>query len=76
METKVKTYWMGEPRELGADFDNWFDPSNTAIIEIDMHRGHLGGPGCTCPLDRAVPKIPAHNEFNEVARRVGGSASR
>ena len=71
METKVKTYWLGEPRELNPDFDDWFDPRKTAIIEIDMHKGHLGGPGCTCPMNYAIPKIPVHNSFNAAARDVG-----
>ncbi len=73
MQTRVQTYWMGKPRELGNDFDAWFDPAKTAIIEIDMHKGHLGGPGCTCPLDRAIPKIPAHNAFNDAARQAGAT---
>ena len=71
MKTNMRSYFLGEPRELGDDLDEWFDPTKTAIIEIDMHKGHLGGPGCTCPLDRGIPKIPVHNRFNEAARRVG-----
>jgi nicotinamidase-related amidase len=70
----MKAYFMGEPRLLppdDADFDAFFEPEKTAVIEIDMHRGHLGGPGCTCPLDRGIPKIEAHNQFNDAARRCG-----
>lgn len=73
MQTQMKAYFLGEPRILPDDseFDPFFDPKKTAIIEIDMHRGHLSGPGCTCPLDRGIPKIEAHNRLNDAARRVG-----
>ena len=72
MKTDMHCYVMGERRKVPEDFDSYFDPAKTAIVEIDMHRGHLDdSPECTCPLPSGRAKIQAHNEFNEAARQLG-----
>ena len=53
-------------------FDRWLDPDKTAVVEIDMHRGHVGPDDqltLSCP--RARVRIPAHNRFQAECRKVG-----
>lgn len=72
MKTDMHCYVLGERRKVPDTFDGYFDPTKTAIVEIDMHRGHLDdSPDCTCPLPSGRAKIQAHNEFNEAARKLG-----
>jgi len=53
-------------------FDSWLDPACTAVVCIDMHRGHVGpDPELTCPAPRARARIDAHNTFHRLARTVG-----
>lgn len=72
METDVHCYVRRERVRVPGEFDDFFDPKRTAIVEIDMHRGHLDeGPECTMPIPGGRAKIRTHNEFNAAARRLG-----
>jgi nicotinamidase-related amidase len=52
-------------------FEEWFDPDHTAVACIDMHRGHIGPEDAvTCPAPRARDRIPAHNMFHDLCRRI------
>ena len=72
MKTNMRSYFLGEPRELGDDLDEWFDPTKTAIIEIDMHKGHLGG------RDAPVPWIAGYPRFQSTtgSTRPRGASAR
>ena len=54
-------------------FETWLDPEKTAVVEIDMHRGHVGDPGedMTLAAPRARARIPAHNRFQAECRKLG-----
>jgi nicotinamidase-related amidase len=53
-------------------FDRWLDPDTTAVVSIDMHRGHVGPEDqVTCPAPRARQRIPAHNLFHQLCRDIG-----
>lgn len=72
MKTDIHCYVLGERRKVPDVFDAYFDPRKTAIVEIDMHRGHLDdSPDCTCPLPAGRDIIHSVNEFNEAARKLG-----
>jgi nicotinamidase-related amidase len=64
----------GARRELPEDvaFERWFEPEHTAVISIDMHRGHIGPEALLpCPAPRARDRIPEHNAFHAAARELG-----
>jgi nicotinamidase-related amidase len=53
-------------------FERWLDPDHTAIVCIDMHRGHIGDdPELTCPAPRARARIEHHNLFHAACREIG-----
>lgn len=53
-------------------FDRWLDPDKTAVVCIDMHRGHVGPEEqVTVPAPRARAKIPHHNVFHAACREIG-----
>ena len=62
----LKAWVYDEPRELeAANFADYLDPRTTAVVSIDMHRGHLDDdPACPCPAPRA-------REVRSEERRVG-----
>jgi len=63
----------GSWKELPAEevFDLWLDPEHTAVVSIDMHRGHVGPePELPCPAPRARDRIAAHNVFHSAAREL------
>ena len=50
----MRAYVYGQARELDAGFEDYLEPAGTAVISIDMHRGHLDdSPDCPCPAPRA-----------------------
>ncbi len=68
----MKAYFYGEQKDLPADFDDYFVVADTAIVEIDMCRGHLDeGPDVTCPCPRGREIVEPINQFNEQARQMG-----
>jgi biuret amidohydrolase len=65
-------YVYGERRELPDGFDDFFDRSRTAVVSVDMHRGHLeDSPDCPCPAPRAREIVEPINEFHRHARSLG-----
>jgi len=54
-------------------FDDYFDPDRAAVVELDMHRGHLDeSPDTPCPSGpRGREAIELTNRFNEKCRELG-----
>jgi nicotinamidase-related amidase len=72
---KVKTTtWEDHSAQLER-LNAWIsiDPSQTAVVTIDMHRGHLGGEDATMPVKpEIVEKVLAPSEkFLRFARDSG-----
>jgi nicotinamidase-related amidase len=68
----MKAYVYEKPRELGAAFDDYLDPATTAVISIDMHRGHLDeSVDCPCPAPRARELVAPIDAFHDEARGLG-----
>ncbi|MBV7331062.1 cysteine hydrolase [Chloroflexi bacterium TSY] len=68
----MHAYFYGTQKPLPAEFDNYFDITDTVVIEMDMCRGHLDeGPGVTCPCPRGREIIDPVNRFNQAARELG-----
>ena len=54
-----------------ADFADYLDPASTAVISIDMHRGHLeDSPDCPCPAPRARDVVGPIDAFHRAARAL------
>lgn len=68
----MKAYVYGVQRELPEGFDAFLDPRHTAVVSIDMHRGHLeDSPECPCPAPRAREIVEPLNRFHAAARAAG-----
>ncbi len=53
MMTPMQCYFLKKKRDMPKVFSEWMDPAQSAIISIDMHRGHLGDEAdVTCPAVR------------------------
>ena len=62
-------YVYGERRPLPRGFEEFFDPRRTAVVSIDMHRGHLeDSPDCPCPAPRAREIVEPINRFHAECR--------
>ena len=72
MKTDMYCYLENrERKQVPSRMDAWLDPDRTALVCIDMHRGHLGTePDVTCPAPRARTVIGAHNKFHKACREV------
>jgi nicotinamidase-related amidase len=67
---KISVY--GQEREVGTNFADHLDSRQTAVISIDMHRGHLDdSPDCPCPAPRARELVAPINAFHDSARALG-----
>jgi nicotinamidase-related amidase len=68
----MRAYVYEKPRELdAAQFADYLDPATTAVISIDMHRGHLDpDPACPCPAPRARDLIVPLDKFHDEARSL------
>jgi biuret amidohydrolase len=65
-------YVYGEKRTLPEGFDEFFDVRRTAVVSIDMHRGHLeDSPDCPCPAPRAREIVGPIDRFHGACRRIG-----
>lgn len=72
MMTPMQCYFLKKKRDMPEVFSEWMDPAQSAVISIDMHRGHLGDEtNVTCPAPRGKAIIERHNWFCRVARRCG-----
>jgi nicotinamidase-related amidase len=68
----MQVFVYGKPHEVGAEFADHLDPDRTAIVSIDMHRGHLeDSPDCPCPAPRARDLVAPVNAFHAAARALG-----
>lgn len=68
----MKAYVYGSARELAPEFDEFLDPAASAVVSIDMHRGHLeDSPDCPCPAPRAREIVEPVNRFHAEARARG-----
>ena len=74
METEMYCYLEDRDKTLlpsNEVFDRWLNPKDTAIVCIDMHRGHVGDDAeITLDTPRARARIPAHNLFHALARDI------
>jgi nicotinamidase-related amidase len=67
---RIRVY--GEPRDIEAGFDDYLDPAHTAVVSIDMHRGHLDpSPDCPCPAPRARAIVAPIDAFHDRVRAMG-----
>lgn len=70
MKTEMYCYtYNRDQTPLTPAFDSWLNPERTAVLCIDMHRGHLELES-TCPAPRAIAKIEAHNAFHRRVRAL------
>jgi nicotinamidase-related amidase len=68
----MKAYVYEQAREVGPAFADHLDPARTAIVSIDMHRGHLDdSPDCPCPAPRAREIVAPIDAFHGQARALG-----
>ncbi|UUX94422.1 cysteine hydrolase family protein [Aquabacterium sp. J223] len=68
----MKIWVHGVERELPAGFDDYLDPARTAVLSIDMHRGHLDdSPDCPCPAPRAREIVAPIDAFHRQVRALG-----
>ncbi len=68
------TTWEDHSEQLGR-LNDWLhiDPSRTAVVTIDMHRGHLGGEEATMPVKPEITDrvLGAAEKFLRFARDTG-----
>lgn len=70
----MRAFVYEKERELDAgQFADYLDPATTAVISIDMHRGHLDdSPECPCPAPRARDVVAPIDAFHDQVRALGG----
>ena len=69
----MRTFVYEQPRDIdAAQFADYLDPATTAVISIDMHRGHLAdSPDCPCPAPRARDLVAPIDAFHDTVRALG-----
>jgi biuret amidohydrolase len=68
----MRIYVYGKLQDTSEAFDDYLDPAKTAIVSIDMHRGHLdASPQCPCPAPRARGIVKPIDDFHDHARVLG-----
>jgi nicotinamidase-related amidase len=68
----MRIHVYGKPRNVEAGFDDYLDPAKTAVVSIDMHRGHLDpSPDCPCPAPRARDIVAPIDAFHDQVRALG-----
>ena len=68
----MRIYVYGKSHDTEGRFEDYLDPSKTAVISIDMHRGHLDeSPDCPCPAPRARAIVAPIDAFHEKVRALG-----
>jgi nicotinamidase-related amidase len=70
----MRAFVYEKERELDPlQFADYLDPTTTAVISIDMHRGHLDdSPECPCPAPRARDVVAPIDAFHDEVRALGG----
>ncbi|WP_295372207.1 cysteine hydrolase family protein [uncultured Pseudacidovorax sp.] len=70
----MRAYVYNQPRDLDpGQFADYLDLSRTAVVSIDMHRGHLAdSPDCPCPAPRARDVVAPIDTFHDEVRALGG----
>lgn len=75
MRTNFYSYLEGTRPTLvpsTPELELWLEPARSAVLCIDMHRGHIGPEDqLTCPAPRARDRIAAHDDFHAAARALG-----
>ena len=70
--TDMKININGQMVALPEGFDAYIDWSRAAIVELDMHGGHLDPePDCPAPSARGRDIIDNVNKFNQACRDLG-----
>lgn len=70
--TDLKININGQMIPLPDGFDDYVDWSRAAIVELDMHGGHLDPePDCPAPSGRGREIIENVNRFNQACRDLG-----
>jgi len=69
----MRSFVYEHARDIDASqFADYLDPRSTAVISIDMHRGHLDdSPECPCPAPRAQELVAPLDAFHDEARALG-----
>jgi biuret amidohydrolase len=68
----MRIFIYGKPQDTRGQFEDYLDPAKTAIVSIDMHRGHLDpSPDCPCPAPRARDIVAPIDAFHNAARALG-----
>src|SRR5258707_6740188 len=68
----MRIFVYGQPRDTESGFEDYLNPSKTAVISIDMHRGHLDpSPDCPCPAPRARDVVAPIDAFHDRVRALG-----
>ena len=68
----MRIYVYGQAQDTHEAFEDYLDAAKTAIVSIDMHRGHLDtSPQCPCPAPRAREIVEPIDAFHERARALG-----
>lgn len=68
----MRIYVYDKPHDTEGRFEDYLDPAKTAVISIDMHRGHLDdSPECPCPAPRARAIVEPIDTFHDKARALG-----
>ena len=68
----MKIHVYGQARAVDpTTFADYLDPATTAVVSIDMHRGHLeDSPDCPCPAPRARDVVAPIDTFHRAARAL------
>src|SRR5258708_28184518 len=68
----MRIFVYGQPRDTEKGFEDYLDPAKTAVVSIDMHRGHLDrSPDCPCPAPRAREIVAPIDAFHDRVRALG-----
>ena len=69
----MQAYVYGQARQLNPlEFADYLDPGATAVVSIDLHRGHLeDSPDCPCPAPRARSLVEPVDDFHRAVRALG-----
>ncbi len=67
----MRAYIAGAKQVLPDTFAGFFDPTKSAVVSIDLHRGHLeDSPDCPCPAPRAREIVASVDAFHDSARAL------